>query len=84
MSYTSEDYYYELKSLNGTEFQLEVTRNFYGNSYTICTRFPKSGLRDLVAMLNEYCLECGAHDPMQDEPQWHESTCSINEGEHNV
>lgn len=30
---------------------------------------------------SEYCLECGAHDPMQDEPQWHKSDCSINEGE---
>lgn len=31
---------------------------------------------------SEYCKECGAYDPMQDEPQWHKSTCSINnEGE---
>lgn len=30
---------------------------------------------------SEYCKECGVHDPMQDEPQWHKSTCSINEGE---
>jgi len=40
---------------------------------------PQAGEWEYPA--SEYCKECGAHDPMQDEPHWHESTCSINEGE---
>lgn len=70
-------YSFDLVDKSETHFQLEVMA---GNSI-VCAGFPKFALRDLVNLLNEYCLECGAHDPMQDEPQWHKSTCSINEGE---
>lgn len=35
----------------------------------------------VVNTFSEYCLECGSHDPMQDEPQWHKETCSVSKGE---
>ncbi len=72
-------YSYELKELDDKDFQLEITRHLPEGQQTTSVSFPKSTLRDLVAMLNEYCLECGSHDPLGDEPAWHKENCSMKE-----